>query len=233
MKSYDLLAKYYDKLTIDQAGVKAWCDFTKAYAYGHTLLEVACGSGAITLELVKAGFKVSGFDLSSPMLAIAVTKLDGLDVALALKDMRDFAYPNQFDTIVCYNDSINYLENEADLKHLFTCVHNQLNEHGRFLFDIHTTERLEEFKDEFIEEGYIDDTPYQWSILSDENHICHAITFYLDKLPFTEQHIQTIFEKEIVKKLLDQTGFDYQVLTDFTKSEDTIGEKWFFIAKRR
>jgi len=233
MKSYDLLAKYYDKLTIDQAGVKAWCDFTKQYACGRSLLELACGSGAITLELVKAGFKVKGLDLSESMLKIAVDKLEGLDVDLTLGDMCHFTYPHKFDTIVCYNDSINYLATKDDLKHLFACVYTQLNEKGCFLFDIHTTERLEEFEDEFVEEGYIDDTPYQWSIKTDENHICHAITFYLDKIPYTEQHIQTVFDKQMVKKLLDQAGFDYQVKTDFIKSEDTKGEKWFFIAKRR
>ena len=233
MKSYDLLAKYYDKLTIDQSGIQAWCDFTKKYACGDSLLEAACGSGAITLALIRSGFKVSGFDLSPAMLAVASEKLAGLDVELSLGDMRDFKYACKFDTIVCYNDSINYLENEADLKQLFTCVCAQLTEHGRFLFDIHTTERLEEFKDEFIEEGYIDDTPYQWSIISDENHIYHAITFYLDKIPYTEQHLQTVFSKESVKSLLDQAGFDYQVFTDFTQPEDTKGEKWFFIAQRR
>ena len=92
MKSYDLLAKYYDKLTIDQSGIRAWCDFTKKYACGNSLLEAACGSGAITLALIRSGFKVSGFDLSPAMLAVANEKLEGLDVELSLGDMRDFKY---------------------------------------------------------------------------------------------------------------------------------------------
>ncbi|HVG36334.1 MAG TPA: methyltransferase domain-containing protein, partial [Thermoplasmata archaeon] len=36
---------------------------------GGRILDVACGAGRHTIELAKRGYRVTGFDLSSPLLA--------------------------------------------------------------------------------------------------------------------------------------------------------------------
>jgi 2-polyprenyl-3-methyl-5-hydroxy-6-metoxy-1,4-benzoquinol methylase len=42
--------------------------------YGDPVLELACGTGRITIPLAKEGFKVSGLDISESMLAEAKKK---------------------------------------------------------------------------------------------------------------------------------------------------------------
>lgn len=233
MNSYDVLAAFYDELIIEPSSIDEWIIFTKKHAFGSDMLEIACGSGIITEKLISAGYHVEGFDLSAVMIDKAKTKLKDLNVNLFVEDMRIFNLKKTYQTIVCFNDSVNYLSDSIELKQLFANVAKHLEKGGVFLFDIHTSERLQEFTNEFIEEGYIDDTPYQWSIISEDDKILHNLVFYINNKPCIEQHIQTVFAKEDVKKMLETCGFDVNVYTDFDKNEEEKGDKWFFVAVRR
>src|SRR5689334_14929180 len=69
---YDSFAYYYD---LEYQRVTADLDFyhemaRRAGARGQ-ILELACGSGRISLPLLRAGFKVTGLDLSAKMLELA------------------------------------------------------------------------------------------------------------------------------------------------------------------
>jgi ubiquinone/menaquinone biosynthesis C-methylase UbiE len=44
--------------------------------YGDPLLELACGTGRVTIPLARGGFRITGLDLSPEMLKIARAKLD-------------------------------------------------------------------------------------------------------------------------------------------------------------
>jgi SAM-dependent methyltransferase len=58
------------------------------------VLEIGVGTGRVAVELAKAGFRVTGLDLSAAMLAIAAEKAAASDVAHRLRlersDMRNF-----------------------------------------------------------------------------------------------------------------------------------------------
>ncbi|MEA5026344.1 MAG: class I SAM-dependent methyltransferase [Erysipelotrichaceae bacterium] len=233
MKSYDLLANFYDRLIIDQGTIQPWIDFTAEYGNPGSLLELACGSGIMTLEFLKAGYQVTALDLSAQMLEQAAIKTKGYPILYHLSDMRDFHFTKKFDTIVCFNDSLNYLTDLKDVERVFDLAYQHLKPDGCLLFDVHTTARLKEFSEEFVEEGYIDDTPYQWCISAEDNSLYHTITFYQDNIPSTEQHVQTVFTKAAIKSSLTRSGFNYLVFTDFNKTEKSRGEKWFFAARRR
>ncbi len=233
MNSYDVLAAFYDELIIEPSSIDEWVLFTQKHTIGSEILEVACGSGIITEKLIKAGFHVEGFDLSKVMIDKAKTKLKDLNVKLFVDDMRTFNLKKTYHTIVCFNDSINYLSDSVELKQLFDSIAKHLEKGGVFLFDIHTIERLQEFANEFIEEGYINDTAYQWSIISEDDKILHNLVFYIDNKPIIEQHIQTVFAKQDVKNMLNTCGFEVKVYTDFDKDETEKGDKWFFVAVRR
>ncbi len=147
-------------------------------------------------------------------------------------DMRSFHTEEVYDTVICYNDSLNYLADEKELADTFRCVHEALKPNGVFLFDVHQRSRLKEFEEEFIEEGVIKDAFYQWSIQAENDHLCHHLTFWIEGKEYTEEHIQTVFEKRLLKKLLKQAGFSCQVFSDFVKEENKRGEKWYFIATK-
>ena len=52
------------------------CYITLARRYGPRLLELACGTGRLTIPLAREGFAVTGLDLSPEMLRIAERKLE-------------------------------------------------------------------------------------------------------------------------------------------------------------
>ena len=123
---------------------------------------------------------------------------------------------------MCICDSINYL-NEDELDSFFKCAYNHLNDNGRLIFDMHHKERLNEFKDQYIEEGYVDDVPYQWTILSDEfdNTISEHFTFYLNDVMVQEHHVQNVFNLDMIKNKMDKY-FDYQIIEDFVEDEKIL-----------
>ena len=79
----------------------------------RTLLELACGTGAI-LKILARYYDVVGLDLSPQMLSIARKKLP--HVRLYRKDMVRFDLGTKFDVIICVFDSINHVLRFADWK---------------------------------------------------------------------------------------------------------------------
>ena len=113
---------------------------------------------------------------------------------------------------------------------MFKNVYEHLNKGGRFIFDMHHKERLNEFKEEYIEEGQIDkDIYYQWTINSDidEKTVNEHFTFYTPNGMIQEHHTQNVFEVDLVLKLLEKVGFKAKCIEDFVEDEKVllIGKK--------
>ncbi len=54
---------------------------------GETILDAGCGTGVFTVDLLKAGARVIGLDVSGPMLAAAEKKLSGYPFEPVIGDM--------------------------------------------------------------------------------------------------------------------------------------------------
>lgn len=77
--NYEQFALLYDELMNDVPYDK-WVEFTEeslqqADMKEAKILDVACGTGNVTLPLVQKGYDVVGVDLSEEMLAVAQQKL--------------------------------------------------------------------------------------------------------------------------------------------------------------
>ena len=68
-------------------------------------------------------------------------------------------------------------------------------------------------KDEYVEEGTLDDVDYQWTILADnyENTINEHFTFYTSDGMIQEQHTQHVFDPNMVISKMKNIGFDVKV----------------------
>lgn len=231
MRSYSILANYYDALFVDEESVNLWADFTCLHKKKGNMLEIAAGSGAISEELIKRGIDLTISDLSMDMLQIAKEKL-GERVPMYTLDMRNFRLEQKFDNVICFNDSLNYLLEEEEILSCFHCVYEALNEGGVFLFDMHQLSRLEEFSEEYVEEGEVKDAEYQWTIVSDDDYLCHHLTFWNAAGEMSEEHIQRVYSSEMIRECLRKSGFTYEVYTDFIKKEEEDGEKWYFVARK-
>jgi SAM-dependent methyltransferase len=106
----------------------------------RTLLELACGTGAI-LKILAKSYHVVGLDLSPQMLSIARKKLP--HVRLYRKDMVRFDLGTKFDVIICVFDSINHVLKFTDWQKIFRNAASHLEPDGLFLFDVNTEAKLE------------------------------------------------------------------------------------------
>jgi len=155
--AYTTLADCYDAL-MQGADYPAWADrITDILASnniypGALVCELGCGTGSMTLELLRRGWDMTALDLSGDMLTAARRKLDssGIDgaseVLLLQQDMRSFELYGSVAAVVCVLDGINYLTEVRDIRACFKWVKNYLDPGGVFVFDVNTPHK---FKDVF------------------------------------------------------------------------------------
>ena len=93
MSAYESLAACYDELTYDIQYEKTLTFFerlcAREHVQPHSVLDLACGTGSLSLLLAGRGYRVIGADLSEDMLAEAERKAQAL--------------PEDGDKVVIYN----------------------------------------------------------------------------------------------------------------------------------
>ncbi len=108
------------------------------------LLEPACGSGRLVLELARRGWKVTGLDLSDGMLRFARRRLKQAGVSANLKkaDMANFDFPaaNSFDLAHNLVSSFKYLLTEDDARSHLQCVARALRPGGLYVLGLHLSD---------------------------------------------------------------------------------------------
>lgn len=82
------------------------------------VLELACGSGRLTIPVARLGLHVTGVDLSMPMLEAARAKAAaaGVRVEFIRGDMRSFDLPQRYAAILIAGNSLVHLLGVEDLK---------------------------------------------------------------------------------------------------------------------
>lgn len=230
---YQVLAKYYDALVKDEEATAAWVEFIKAHMPKGDVMELACGSGEITIALSQEGYHVSASDLSSDMVHAAMAKPGSEAIAWSVMDMSKFEDEHVYDGILCLCDSFNYLLSDTQVDQMFTQVYSHLREQGVFIMDMHSLDRLDEFVEEYNEAGKIMSHEYQWTIYAVEDRIYQNFAFYDEDGRVTlEQHIQRVYDPMDIKARLEQTGFQVEIYTDFTQEGICEGEKQFFVCRK-
>lgn len=216
--NYEVLAKYYDELLSDEDSFLLWLNYIKKQDC-KDILELASGSGLMAKLLKSEGYNVIASDISESMKNVAKNNFDGEYFIL---NMIDYSLDKKFDLVLCICDSFNYLY-EEEIDSFMKSAYKHLNDNGRLIFDMHSIKRIKEFKDEYIEEGYLSDTAYVWTINSDEfdNTINEHFTFYTKDAMIQEHHTQNVFEIEYVKKIMEKY-FEVEVIDDFIEDEKVL-----------
>jgi SAM-dependent methyltransferase len=104
---------------------------------GSDVLDIGCGYGRHALELAQQGLRLTGLDLSLPMLIKAADSAQrrGLAVNFVHADMREMTFNAQFDAAYCMLSSFGYFDEETNLR-VATAIGRALKPGGRFLLDI-------------------------------------------------------------------------------------------------
>lgn len=103
------------------------------------VLEPACGSGRLVVELAARGYRVTGFDLSEPALAFLRkrTARRGLSARLFRADMSDFQLSHPVDAAYNTFDSFRHLLTERQARQHLACVARCLRPGGIYVLGFH------------------------------------------------------------------------------------------------
>jgi SAM-dependent methyltransferase len=246
--SYERFAYHYDELMQD-VPYEQWVRFVneklnKYHVKGRSLLDLACGTGELSVRFAKEGFQVTGVDLSTDMLMVAREKAEnmGLSIPLFQQDMSQLEGLGQFDVIGIFCDSLNYLPSEEEINQTFARVFDHLDHHGVFFFDIHSVYKVNHL---FVDQTFTmtdEHLSYIWNCFPGDfpNSVEHELSFFvLDDASekydrFDELHFQRTFTIEQYSTFLKDAGFEIlEINADFeTKSPQAESERIFFMARK-
>ena len=144
MQSYSVFAQYYDALTgnVDYARRAEYLlDLMgRLGAEPGLTLDLACGTGSLTLELYRRGVDVYGIDGSVEMLSEARRKCaeEGADILFLCQKMQSLDLYGTVSTTFCVLDSLNHLPGPAGVQKAFDKVSFFTDPGGWFVFDMNT-----------------------------------------------------------------------------------------------
>ncbi len=246
MEQYEALAAYYDRI-MEDIDYDAWCEFYKACFERQALpvkkvLDLACGTGSITVPMAKMGYQMTGLDLSAEMLALAQQKADEHHVRIRFSEQNIalFDAGREFDAAICSFDGYNYLTKPTDVRSSFSKVYESLREGGMFIFDVSTPYKYENIlaDNAFVYE--YDDLFLSWqNYYNQKSGLCDFyLTFFIKNGDawhrIDESQRQRRHPIASLKKALTEAGFtllDIVSDTDFSPLAKT-SERAYFICKK-
>jgi SAM-dependent methyltransferase len=176
-------------------------------------LDIGCGNGAFTRALCKAGYAVSGMDISPEMLTKAeeLAAAEGIRTEFLLGDITKLKVNGKLDFAVAVNDCLNYVPPQklgAAFSHVASC----LKKGGLFHFDVSSENKLKNIlgNNLFGDDG--DDITYLWFNRLEEGRVEMDLTFFIRNrqglYERREEHqTQYIHTEEALLSELERAGF--------------------------
>lgn len=178
MSAYENLAFSYDRLTNDvdyEAAVSFyWEILGREGIRPRTAVDLACGTGSVTVLLARKGLQVIGVDMSEEMLTVALQKAQGLNrpPIFICQRLEQLHLPRGVDLAVCALDSLDYITDPEKCAEAIRRIYKVLNPGGIFIFDVNTPEKLRAMDSQvFLDED--DDVYCVWrGAFDEETNIC-------------------------------------------------------------
>ncbi|MDE5654365.1 MAG: class I SAM-dependent methyltransferase [Clostridia bacterium] len=235
MSAYSILAKYYDALMGD-FDYDGYFEFIKDRLSGEGV-DLACGSGEMTIRLAKDGRKMIGVDLSGEMLNVATLKAKkmALDVKWVNLDMTQIELSHPVDFITCVCDGVNYISGN-DLFKFLDRVYGLLKTDGKLIFDISTPYKLEKILGDNLFCEDLDDVTYIWSNALGDGYVDMDIDFF-EKIEgdtyrrIEESHRQYTHSVDFIKSCLAKWQVEIYDGETYGKPKDK-SKRLIFIATK-
>ena len=245
MDAYHELAASYDRLTNDvdyEAAVAFyWQLLDREGLSPRTAVDLACGTGSVTLILAQKGIQTTGVDMSPEMLCVATQKAEGLDnrPVFVCQKLQELRLLRGVDLAVCALDSLDYVTDPKDCQEAICRVYKYLNPGGCFIFDVNTPEKLKAMDGQvFLDED--DDVYCVWRGEFDEDtNIC---TYWMDLFQRAgnvwnrsyEEHREYAYSAQQLVSYLKTAGFTgIEVFGDRKLTPPQPGEQRIYLKARK
>lgn len=145
MSGYGAFSRFYDRLTENvQYPVRAryFDEIIRRWSQRSVelLLDLACGTGSLSLEMVNLGYDTIGVDGSAEMLSLAMEKKVNrqADILFLCQDMEQLDLYGTVDAAICALDSLNHITDPKAVQRVFDRVSLFLAPGGVFVFDVNS-----------------------------------------------------------------------------------------------
>ena len=243
---YENFAYVYDEMMHD-VDYEKWADYIEAIFHNFKIepqevVDLACGTGNITLILKKRGYSILGIDRSQDMLSVAQEKAfeEGFGIPFVCQDIRRINLHKKVDAIIVVCDGINYILKDQDLYKVFSGINKFLKPGGLLAFDLSSYHKLSSILgNNVITDDDMDISLIWQNRFNTQKDICEMnLTFFIREhnlyRRFDEIHKQRAYRIENIVEKLEDTGFRdiccYDHMT-FDKAKDK-SERWTFVAKK-
>ncbi len=223
---YGPLAARYDRLTGD-VPYEALADwYETALSQGgravHTVLDLCCGTGTLSLALARRGYELISVDASAEMLSVfqqKLSRLPGGTVAPMLLCQRaeELDLYDTVDGAVCCLDSFNYLPPEI-LPEVLRRLRLFIAPGGMLCFDCLAPAHMRSLDGEcFVDED--EDTLCLWRASVEADVLRYGMDIFRRQGRLwrreQEEHTEYIHEPDALTALLETAGFgDIRLHTD-------------------
>lgn len=248
MSSYDVLSLAYDQLT-DNVEYEARSKYISGFFHRFgiadgILLDLACGSGRLTVLLAQMGYDMIGADASAGMLSYAQARAAdaGVDVRFICQDMRDLDLYGTVRGCVCSLDSINHLTSLADVQTVFQKVSLFTEPGGLFVFDVNTIYKHRYVLKDNVFAFETDDFFLTWQneLQPDGVTVCNTVDlFYTENGGVYRRESESFLEKAYsvgaLQKVAESAGFEIcGIYDDMTAHPPTpLSERIYFVCRKK
>ena len=243
--AYGDFAEIYDELIYEDINYDSMCArvidiCNEEKITFNNYLDIACGTGNLTVRLAK-NFKESfAVDLSEDMLREAFEKFkkEKIRCKIICQDMSKLSINRKFDLITSALDSTNYIIDEDKLLNYFKRVKEHLSDNGLFIFDINSYYKLSNILGNNIYTYSEEDVFYTWENVFEEDLLSMYLTFFVkrDNLyeRFEEEHLEKAYTEEFIENKLEIAGLKvigkYEGYTE--KQVNTNTERIVYVVKK-
>lgn len=248
MASYGDFAYFYDNLT-DNVDYEKRCSYIKGLLAENgvgegILLDLACGTGTVSLMLSDMGYDVIGVDASEDMLSVAQEKKmeSGADVIFLCQRMEELDLFGTINACVSTLDSINHVTDEETVREIFRRVSLFMEDKGIFLFDVNTP-----YKHKYVlgDNTFVYDTDEVYCVWQNSTDESLVTTVNLDIFEkdeddeetyyrYSEEFTERAYDLDDIKKWLEDVKFEvigiYEELTKDSVKADT--QRAVFVARK-
>ena len=240
--AYEYFAQVYDKLMEDFDYVCYTNNliniFEKYSKKPKLLLDLACGTGDIAVNMIEKGIDTIAVDISEEMLQVAKSKNENL--LCLCQDASELDLFGTVDGAICTLDSLNHIVEPDKLQRVFNKVSLFLEKDCLFIFDMNTEYKHNQVlaNNTFVIEN--ENIYCEWQNYTENNITDIDLDFFIGNnnnsySRYFEQFSERAYSDDEIKIAVNNSGLETVEILDFDtmKKPNKFTQRKLFITRKK